>query len=325
MSHQASHTQENRSGCDPINAVPVLDTPKNIIFDGSRKTAISHALDRFAAAVKGFSCFLGLLILLTGCGPVYIPVYAPDPFSSALMDYIESGLTRRADIVRWLGKPTTTRMDGKLMIYVGPREIQRELFTHHPMVSLHYLILELGSNDVVIRYDEIVDEGCTSWDVCIADAWLRDGWHTGMDLPSIAALVAERLVLLADPDMDSEAKRFRIHPDQCSIFMYRVDKGDRPLFIRSEPGRALQSLSKDTYFLWTLSPDPKSVMILSKSGSGNTADEQVDITCEAGALSFLGFGVEASGFLTTRHRTITYPETAPQGMEHVRSKRLIMN
>lgn len=278
--------------------------------------------------IKIVGCLFIPLIFLTGCGPIYIPIYAPDPFSPALMDYIEVGLTKRSEIIRWLDEPDATRMDGKLMIYIEPREIERELIMGDPLVRLHYLLIELDERDVVACYEEVVNEGCTSWGVCITDRqppFTGGGWSAEMtligagDLASIKTLAKERLVVYAKQDTDLEAKRYQVSPDQCSIYIYRTDGKYGPILVGSDPKQGPQSLSTFGYMHLTPAPGPISVTFIH-----GREEKKIDVPCEPLGLSFIECRIEKSGFFLPRYGLLTFYEHTDQGMNHLQSRRLIL-
>jgi hypothetical protein len=240
-------------------------------------------------------------VWLQGCGyapGTLIPSRAAAPFSPAFLDYLGSSPpVRRADVVRRLGEPAFVRREGRVLIWVAPREI-----THDPLariVESHLLVVELDTQDAVIAREVIVNQGCTARGICVRS--LRGHGDLRMDGDVAAAwpAVVEDIFAAehaADPIARTAAGA---DPGACLAFVYlarpllsavrvrfdgwpsaRVLLGDADNYVSGAfPGGVLR-----LHVEWDEIELPASLLPPAKY---TTRSEDLDLECPSGGRSYL--------------------------------------
>ncbi len=210
------------------------------------------------------------VFLLTGC--IAIPLPFERPFREETAQFIEVGSTTREEVILTLGKPDVVARNETLFVYAAERatgylwvEPGRETVGR----GYWYLVIEFDQDSTVEGHEIVTSYLDVCWGICIPCA--ENG---------ICIVSSSKVVLIAPEEEDKNAKKFRVNPDKCSIYIYRSEWGKRWWSPISLNGRYAGLNYHKGYFLWEA--DPGQIVVSSGSASG-----EVTFPCEAGKTYFV--------------------------------------
>ncbi len=213
------------------------------------------------------------VFLLTGC--VVIPLPYERPFKEETVQFIEVGSTTREEVILTLGQPDVVARNETLFVYAAESATGFvAIYSGGGGVGrgYWYLVIEFDQDSTVERHEivtaSIFAYPCTTNGICVVPG--------------------SKGVLIAPEEEDKNAKKFRVNPEKCSIYIYRSNRNRRwwahttgrwwsPIYLN---GRYAGLNYYEGYFLWEA--DPGQIVVSSGSALG-----KVTFPCEAGKTYFV--------------------------------------
>jgi hypothetical protein len=203
-----------------------------------------------------------LVLLAAGCGypsGTLISMNAPQPFSAALRDYLQSSPpVRRAEVVRWLGEPDLVRNDGRLLIYVATREI-----SHDPLyrtADVHVLLLEMDGEGRVRGHDVIVNGGCSASGICIEGPFGPSSETSTLSVEEIRRKAVDGLVIF-ESGSRHEPPTPAAADDQCELFVFRARDCQEDMRVWPPGAESAQAIPAEGFLQHQVAPGPLDLRI----------------------------------------------------------------
>jgi hypothetical protein len=283
--------------------------------------------------------FESLVVFLTGCAPISIPMHQPDPFPSNLETFLDEPWVSRKSVHDWLGEPSTTRSFGQLEIFATQLESARE----YPRLSdadntyhYHYLLIEYDANDHVQQHDLVVDAGCTANGICIHDrrclglidcpeeitAMYRYSHTIKATAQQLLAVKIEWLVVYARPEVDERVKDSPPTEGQCRIYVLRDDA--LPLVRVRVPDTMPRLLPAQGYMSWETGPGEYIINVDWTDWKQNYQTRPTGVVCTPGESTYLLINLHSVKKWGWRYDLTIQTLTPSIGMENLREKWLVL-
>ena len=187
------------------------------------------------------------------------------------MQFIEAGSTTREEVILTLGQPDVVARNETLFVYAAERVVSINVVGGGAPVGrgYWYLVIEFDQDGTAEGHEIVTSLLDFCFGVCIPCA-----------TNGICIVSGSKAVLIAPEEEDKNAKKFRVNPDKCSIYIYRSDWHDG-LWPPISLNRRYSVLTYHKgYFLWEA--DPGQIVV-----SSGGALRKLTFPCEAGKTYFV--------------------------------------
>ena len=301
---------------------------------------LTDALRRISKVKFQWSAIGLVALLLSGCGPVYIPMNQAQPFSPTLERFLDEQWIDRKSVHDWLGTPAAIRQQGQLEIYVAQLEVAHDILPLSDAANIydyHYLFIEYDDSNRVQHHEVIINAGCSLNGIClfdrrcltetgcaagIAEIYRQAGIIRG-SAKELLQVKIDHLFFYDSPEHDKRAKQYQSDGSgDCNFYLERGNEspGVKVTLPESKP---LQ-LPRDGFLNWKHRPGQHRVQFEWSDWQYRYESRSLNLSCTAGETGYYRLIFTKIKTLGWRYDLSLEKISVPIGRKNITEKWLVL-